>query len=98
MSKVTKRKVGRMICELTKLAFTPVTKKVNNKLDEIKMENLKRETEFLRSVLHDERKLLRLPIKNHKTQEKKVDILHARHVALRKELKRLIKAQTQSAN
>lgn len=91
--KIMDKKQKKAIKQLLGIALNPVTTKTNDKLNMYRIQILKRETEIGRQMLHDEKEYLKLPIKNRKAQEKKVLGINARHSAMRKELKRLIRAQ-----
>mgnify|MGYP001286507463 FL=1 len=86
-----KRKQNQAIYELTKLIFSPVTKRATNRLNEFKKQNLKLEIAASRELLQEERKYLHLPIQNPNAHAKRLDVLNARHRALKNELKRLNK-------
>ena len=74
-----KRKQNQAIYELTKLIFSPLTKRATNRLNEFKKQNLKLEIAASRELLQEERKYLHLPIQNPNAQDKRLDMLNARH-------------------
>lgn len=88
-----KRKQNQAIYELTKLIFSPLTKRANNKINEIKKQSLKREIAISRETLQEEKKYLHLPIKDPNAQAKRVYALNTRHRAMKEELKRLNKLE-----